>query len=744
MANPLRRLVQLVLDRRTAQRTEKDAQEALRKGTDPRQAEKNVGRVNRSFENLRKVAVRLGAAIVAAFGVRAITNFVRSTITAYQDLRREERLVEQQVENMGRAWADAKVQIDAMTASLWHTHRLTGGEIMKTFRELLVATNDYELSMRNVGLVHDIAAATGMDVSAASRLLGRAIQGNTTGFARYGIVLDDTRDIIEQLRERTEGMALAGTSGAEALAKAWGDFKEELGGALNEMFTVEGRTLGLADAVRWLTENMRELVAAVVNLTKAIMVAGAFVALQRLRTGLIAANAAAITLKGTLTGFLAILGPKGWFILAVGALTVAFQKLGKQARDTARLAQESADMFTAAIGQMDEAALRGASAGLRIRQQQIAAEIDALKERIRLHRARGQFDVEGARLQAELAKKQGELEEIDRRRLEVVRRRQAVEKEAAANAANAADDEEDNDNRAEATLEDRIRLLRRAHELGVLTRDERLEALEIEDDILGVLRRGNVELSERVRLAGNLRDLADMTGSGLAPTPTTRQGPQAPGIRGPVRDPGAEMRQAMQGMRDMAEEIRGGWWAIESAAYAAAWGVSDAWRTALGQLAEDGANLGDVWESLMHGMAAAGLGAVSAFAQGKVQENVASAIENVAKGISAASNPLTAPLAGGFFSAAAQHGAAATAWAALAGGSAAGQGAASGAARGGMGRGMRDPAGRHAEGTNPGAETHIYIDGFDPHNPHHVKKLGQGIKNGSELGHVTFHPRGGR
>src|SRR5690606_28580982 len=98
----------------------------------------------------------------------------------------------------------------------------------------------------------------------------RALNGETTVFRRYGLEIDATRDVLEQLTERFRGASKAGTTAGQALAKAWGDFKEEFGAALLNVSEGESALDGLTRVIRHMTDNLAELLYTVKSLTIAL------------------------------------------------------------------------------------------------------------------------------------------------------------------------------------------------------------------------------------------------------------------------------------------------------------------------------------------------------------------------------------------------------------------------------------------------------------------------------------------
>jgi hypothetical protein len=210
-----------------------------------------------AFDRVRLRVLALAAA--SAVAARALWSFGRDSLKAANEIERGNRALSQQLQNVGVSWADVRGEVEATTRALWDTHRLTGGEVTQILRQLIVVTGDYRTSLRAVGTVQNIVAGTGMNAESAARLLGSAIQGNLKAFSRYRLELVGNRDVLEQLEERFNGAALAGTTGADALAKAWGDFREEFGKVLMQAGDGASVLDTVTDSVRamtdWLSKN---------------------------------------------------------------------------------------------------------------------------------------------------------------------------------------------------------------------------------------------------------------------------------------------------------------------------------------------------------------------------------------------------------------------------------------------------------------------------------------------------------
>jgi hypothetical protein len=245
MANPIRRLVQLVLDKTAAKRTENDAKKSL-KG------------VEGSLDGVRKMAMRVGAALAAAFGVRAIAGFLKSSVKAASEAEGIWNRLGHAVEGTGIRYQAVEQDIRAMAAAMQDATKVGDEEFAATLTELITTSKDYEGSLRNISLVADLAAAKQIDLRSAAQLVGRAMVGQTGTLARYGIVVKEGEDAIEVMRASFAGFAANEATTFEGklvqVNNAWGDFKEALGDAL--IAGADGETMldRLTRAVQSLTE----------------------------------------------------------------------------------------------------------------------------------------------------------------------------------------------------------------------------------------------------------------------------------------------------------------------------------------------------------------------------------------------------------------------------------------------------------------------------------------------------------
>jgi len=270
MANPIQRIVQLVLDRVSAKKLETDAKKpltAIDRALDKIRAtgrkmgsglNKNFNATGKVVDFLKSKVVKLGLAIVAALGVKAIVGFLKSSVKSAGEAEAIWNRLGHAVEGAGIRYQAVEQDIRAMAAAMQDATRIGDEEFAATLTELITTSKDYEGSLRNMSLVADLAAAKQMDLQGAAKLVGRVMVGQTGTLVRYGIVVKEGEDAIEVMRASFAGFAANEAMTFEGklvqLNNAWGDFKEALGEAL--IAGADGETMldRLTRAVQSLTE----------------------------------------------------------------------------------------------------------------------------------------------------------------------------------------------------------------------------------------------------------------------------------------------------------------------------------------------------------------------------------------------------------------------------------------------------------------------------------------------------------
>lgn len=255
MANPIQRIVRLVLDRAAAKRTEEGAK-------------KSLSSVEKGMNRLKKAAASVGGVLAAAFGVRAIINFGKASVKTASEATAIWGRLEQAVNNTGVSFANVRAEIDAQARAMQDATIVGDEDFAAVLAELITTSQDYEASLRNVSVVADLAAAKNMDLRSAAQLVGRAMVGQTSTLTRYGIVIKEGEDAMEVLRKQFAGFAEAEGASFEGRLKRinneWGDFKQavgdamiEAGGGTDAMTTLAGTIQG---ATAWLNRNRMEVV----------------------------------------------------------------------------------------------------------------------------------------------------------------------------------------------------------------------------------------------------------------------------------------------------------------------------------------------------------------------------------------------------------------------------------------------------------------------------------------------------
>jgi hypothetical protein len=250
MADPIRKLVQLVLDKRAAAKVEADAKKAL-------------GGVNKAMASLKRAALSLGTALVAAFSVRAITRFGKETIRVAKEAEAIWNRLAQAVENVGVSFAEARPEVDAFARAMQDVTTVGDEDFAAILTELITTSGDYAASLREVGTVADLAAAKQIDFKTAAQLVGRAMVGQTGTLTRYGIVVEEGQDAMEVLRQTFRGFAANEARSMEGRLKQlnneWSDFKQAVGDALlvagGGTSIIESLTTSLKVLTDWINSN---------------------------------------------------------------------------------------------------------------------------------------------------------------------------------------------------------------------------------------------------------------------------------------------------------------------------------------------------------------------------------------------------------------------------------------------------------------------------------------------------------
>lgn len=278
MASPIRRIVQLILDKASAKKVGEDAKQAL-------------SPVGEALERLKGLATSLAAAFAAAFGIRALKRFGEESVRQAAESEKAWAQLGSTIDAVGGNFAALEEQLRA-TGEAFQDATIHDNEAYATsLQRLIVLTGDISASMNNMGLVADVAAQFfGGDLAPAVELVSKVMNGNTMLLSRMGIHVKTAQQGLEVLAERSFGAAARETqtfSGQlKQLNNLWQDFQKEVGFALiaggqgaSVLDTLKGivRTLTTfvhnnRDAIsRWVTTGLKFAVDTVDALVRSLL-----------------------------------------------------------------------------------------------------------------------------------------------------------------------------------------------------------------------------------------------------------------------------------------------------------------------------------------------------------------------------------------------------------------------------------------------------------------------------------------
>src|SRR5688572_20440114 len=109
------------------------------------------------------------------------------------------------LEIAGVQFSDVEQELRKTARAMQDTTAVGDEDFANILTELVSISGDYQASLRNVGLVADIAAAKQIDFETAATLVGKAIVGETGTLKRYGIVVREGTDALEAMRQKFAG-----------------------------------------------------------------------------------------------------------------------------------------------------------------------------------------------------------------------------------------------------------------------------------------------------------------------------------------------------------------------------------------------------------------------------------------------------------------------------------------------------------------------------------------------------------
>jgi hypothetical protein len=237
------------------------------------QIEQNTRQTAQGLDKLAQSAnkaddgIKKSRASMAAMGAAATTlaGFLSDAARAAAEEEAIFARLETAVDATGESYADYAVEIEKAIAA---SERLSFSDdkTAEALANLTATTGDAAEALELLGLAQDLARGKGIDLAAASNIVGRVAEGNIGILARYGIAVQEgatAQEALAAVQERYAGQAQAyadTTAGAyDRVKNSIDNFVEEIGGSTGDLqllltllpgvsagFTLVGGAAGLA------------------------------------------------------------------------------------------------------------------------------------------------------------------------------------------------------------------------------------------------------------------------------------------------------------------------------------------------------------------------------------------------------------------------------------------------------------------------------------------------------------------
>lgn len=200
----------------------------------------------------KKAAIGIAAAGTAMLGIAAI-----SIQAAAEEQAGIERLAQAVISN-GGDWDKLGGTIEGQIAKWEKLTAFSDGEMRDALAGMTAITGDAEEAMKRLPIAMDFARGAGIDLSTATKLLGKVSDETTNVLARYGIHVEkgaDATDVLAKVQQKFAGQS---ATYAKTAAGAWAIFgnqmdnlKEDIGSALLPAFTeFASAATGMIDGLR--------------------------------------------------------------------------------------------------------------------------------------------------------------------------------------------------------------------------------------------------------------------------------------------------------------------------------------------------------------------------------------------------------------------------------------------------------------------------------------------------------------
>ncbi len=267
----IKRTIKLLLDRAAARRVERDTKRALDKGTDPRKPKRNLGKIAGALKGLKAQALALGGALVAAFAVQRIKQYITTVLQAFGRQERAILRVNSALMNMGRFTKENSKFLQDHAAAL---QRITSAgdeailEATATIGDLATELTIGELAKAQKAAIALADTFFDGNLSSAATLLAKTIGSSTNALSRYGVEINTAGSQAEKLAEimeLTDRLFLTSqrsatdlTGRTAQLSNSWGDLHEAVGRIIARGFGLTDRLVKMREFIDRVTVSLEK------------------------------------------------------------------------------------------------------------------------------------------------------------------------------------------------------------------------------------------------------------------------------------------------------------------------------------------------------------------------------------------------------------------------------------------------------------------------------------------------------
>ena len=253
----IKKYIQLLLDRGTVAKTQRELQDALDRGTDPKVARQNIREIERSANGLNGAFKKLGVMFAGVFAVSTITNFAREMWalgTAAEETGSKFATTFGAGEAQVQQFIDAQGTLLGLNKTMAREMTATAGAIVQGMGMSKEASAAFSVQM--VKAAGDLQSFHNVPIADTFTALRAGLTGETEPLKRFGIVLSAADVQMRALSDSTHKNKEALTQ-EEIAAARLNLILEKMGPALGDVDRTQDSTANRARKLAAEWENVR-------------------------------------------------------------------------------------------------------------------------------------------------------------------------------------------------------------------------------------------------------------------------------------------------------------------------------------------------------------------------------------------------------------------------------------------------------------------------------------------------------